>query len=95
MRFKRFLAIFIIFVLLCPASAYADEPYNNYNYDFWGSPIPAPAAYVPARIVDGRSLGINEFKKPSDLFTGRITSSMSQIREQPDSGHKRNWELTG
>ena len=70
MRFKRFLAIFIIFVLLCPASAYADEPYNNYNYDFWGSPIPAPAAYVPARIVDGRSLGIYDFKKTSDLFTG-------------------------
>ena len=94
MRFKRFLAIFIIFVLLCPASAYADEPYNNYNYDFWGSPIPAPAAYVPARIVDGRSLGIYEFKKPSDLFTGPDNKLYVA-----DSGNNRivvineNWEL--
>jgi len=94
LRFKRFLAIFIIFVLLCPASAYADEPYNNYNYDFWGSPIPAPAAYVPARIVDGRSLGIYEFKKPSDLFTGPDNKLYVA-----DSGNNRivvineNWEL--
>ncbi|HEY8348374.1 MAG TPA: gluconolactonase [Clostridia bacterium] len=70
MRLRKILTAVIIFILLCPATAYADEPYNNYNYDFWGTPVPAPAAYLPSRIIDGRSLGTYEFRKPQDLFTG-------------------------
>jgi len=70
LRARRILAIIFIFILLCPAAAHADDPYSNYNYDFWGTPIPAPAAYVPSRIINGTSLGIGSFNKPSDIFTG-------------------------
>lgn len=94
MRARRILAIVFIFVLLCPAVAHADEPYSNYNYDFWGTPIPAPAAYVPSRIIDGRALDIDNFNKPSDLFTGPDNRLYVA-----DSGNSRivvineNWEL--
>lgn len=70
MRFKKILAVSIIFILLCPAVVHADDPYSNYTYDFWGTPVPAPAAYVPDKIIDGASLGIGSFNKPSDLFVG-------------------------
>jgi len=94
LRARKILAIAFIFILLCPAAAHADDPYSNYNYDFWGTPIPAPAAYVPSRIIDGTSLGIESFSKPSDLFTGPDNRLYVA-----DSGNNRivvineNWKL--
>mgnify|MGYP003880209075 CR=1 FL=1 len=74
--------------------AFADEPYTSYNYDYWGTPIPAPAAYVPSMIIDGKSLGIEPFNNPSDLITGQDNKVYIA-----DTGNNRiviideNWKL--
>jgi DNA-binding beta-propeller fold protein YncE len=94
LKMKKFLIVFIIFTLMSSTTAFADEPYSSYTYDFWGSPVAAPAAYVPARVIDGRSLGIDSFKNPNDLFTGPDNKMYIA-----DAGNNRivvindNWEL--
>lgn len=94
MKVNRFFAVLTIFVLFSSTYAFADEPFSSYTYDYWGAPIPAPAAYIPARIVDGSSLGINDFKSPADLFTAPDHKIYIA-----DSGNNRivvvneNWEL--
>lgn len=44
------------------------NPYPSYTFDFWGNPVPAPQAYVPAGSVDGVDLGVSSLKEPRDLF---------------------------
>ncbi len=94
MKVKKFLIMFMILVLLNSTTAFAEEPYSSYTYDYWGSPIAAPAAYIPARIVDGTSLGIDAFKTPNDLFAGPDNKIYIA-----DTGNNRivilneNWEL--
>ena len=47
--------------------AHAD-PYPSYTYDFWKNPVPAPQAYLPARIVSGDDIGAGPLNQPRDLF---------------------------
>ncbi len=70
--FKRFLAAAFAGVLMIGNTASlavsADEPYDVYNYDRWGEPIPSQAGYIADRAVSGDDLGIGHFKDPSDLY---------------------------
>ena len=46
-------------VILCgytAISASAKEPYDVYNYDRWGEPIPSQAGYTAERAVSGGSV---------------------------------------
>ena len=38
--------------MLC-SSAFADQPYEGYNYDWWGDPVPSQTGYVVDRVVTG------------------------------------------
>lgn len=49
-------------------TASAKEPYDVYNYDRWGEPIPSQAGYTAERAVSGHDLGVGAFDMPSDIF---------------------------
>ena len=55
-------------VTLCTSVAYADEPYNGYNYDWWGDPVPSQNGYVVDRVVSGDDIGVGAFDEPTDMF---------------------------
>ena len=51
------------------AKAASSAPYQSYNYTYWMDAAPAPAAYLPAKAVTGKDLGIGDFVEPTDLYT--------------------------
>ena len=55
-------------VMLMSSVAYADEPYDGYNYDWWEDPVPSQNGYVVDRVVNGADIGIGDFKEPEDMF---------------------------
>lgn len=46
----------------------AFEPYKSYTYDYWLEAVPAPLPYVLLKTIDGKKLGVGEFKSPGDVF---------------------------
>ncbi len=48
--------------------AYADEPYDGYNYDWWGDPVPSQNGYVVQRVITGADLGVGALTEPGDMF---------------------------
>lgn len=48
--------------------AYADEPYDGYNYDWWGDPVPSQNGYVVQRVVTGSDIGVGALTEPGDMF---------------------------
>lgn len=72
MKPKRCMVLLLMIVVLLSAQAvYADAPYNSYTYDYWGTPVPSPAPYLPVRIIDGASLGVGNFSSPMDIFVSQ------------------------
>ncbi len=49
-------------------TAFADEPYDVYNYNYLGEAVPSQAGYLAERAVSGLDLGTTALKSPSDLF---------------------------
>ncbi|HKM18107.1 MAG: hypothetical protein GX228_03130 [Firmicutes bacterium] len=64
-------AIILILMLLLGTTALAVEslvvPYESYTYDFWGSPVPAPHAYLPVRMMTGLDMGAEQLSNPQDI----------------------------
>lgn len=69
---KRILTSLLSGVLLIGGgagiTASAGEPYDVYNYDRWGDPIPSQAGYIADRAVSGYDLGIGPMSNPSDIY---------------------------
>ena len=53
---------------LCTSVAFADEPYEGYNYDWWGDPVPSQNGYIVDKVVTGADIGVGSFSEPSDMF---------------------------
>lgn len=49
-------------------TAFADEPYNGYSYDWWGDTVPSQNGYVVDRVVSGQDIGCGVLTSPADLF---------------------------
>lgn len=49
-------------------TAFADEPYSGYNYDWWGDTVPSQNGYVVDKVVSGQDIGCGPFTSPNDLF---------------------------
>lgn len=49
-------------------TAFADEPYDVYNYNYLGEAVPSQAGYLAERAVSGLDLGTTALKSPSDLY---------------------------
>ena len=65
---RKFLIILLAMLILSVDIVYAAEPYNSYTYDYWGTPVPSPAPYIPVSIITGESLKTVDFVNPTDLF---------------------------
>ncbi|OUS78114.1 gluconolactonase [Paenibacillus sp. MY03] len=78
MKLKKIFLLLLVVTFLGQfqvSLAQAEAPYPEYNYSYWGKTVPSPVAYLPSRIIDGKSLGIGDFKNPEDIYTasdGRI-----------------------
>ncbi|MBR1823822.1 MAG: hypothetical protein IJ779_06265 [Ruminococcus sp.] len=69
--YKRLTAALVSAVLISgisPLCAFADQPYDSYNYDRWGDAVPSQAGYTTDRTVSGYDLDIGTFSSPSDIF---------------------------
>ncbi len=55
-------------VMLGTCVAYADEPYDGYNYDWWEDPVPSQNGYVVDKVITGADMGIGSLSEPSDIF---------------------------
>ena len=66
------LAMTLLLVSLLPLTVYAGTPYLNYNYNYWGQGVPAPAAYIPVMSVGGKNIdpSLGDFISPMDLKVG-------------------------
>ncbi len=53
---------------LLTSTAFADEPYTGYNYDWWGDPVPSQNGYVVDKVYTGLDMGIDSLSEPSDMF---------------------------
>ena len=49
-------------------TAFADEPYTGYSYDWWGDTVPSQNGYVVDKVVSGQDIGCGNLTSPSDLF---------------------------
>ena len=69
---KRAISLFcvaVIFAGIVMQTALAYEPYDGYNYDWWGDPVPSQNGYVPEFQVRGDQIaGAGSFSEPNDLF---------------------------
>lgn len=65
-RFCTLLLFFALLFLMIPVAEAV--PYRSYIYDFWETAVPAPQAYLPARVVYGTDLGVGDLDSPQDLF---------------------------
>lgn len=70
-RFKKLFTGFIASILTISnmvLPAFADEPYEVYNYDRWGEAIPSQAGYLAERSISGEDFNIEHFSSPNDIF---------------------------
>lgn len=77
--FKRIAAAALAAVIAAStfaSTAFADEPYYGYNYDWWGDPIPSQNGYVVDRTVSGIDLGIGTFSELNDIFVDEETGDI-------------------
>lgn len=56
-------------------TAVADEPYNSYNYDFWGDTVPSQNSYTASKSVTGKEMNLSRLSDPEDpLFVSEDAS---------------------
>lgn len=72
MRRVLVMLVLLVMILLMPTTTVVQAivPYSSYVYDEWADDVPAPQAYVPSREINGRDLGIGDFKSPQDICVG-------------------------
>ena len=65
---KKLLALSMAAVtaMTMSVTAFADEPYNSYNYDTWEDAIPSQSGYRVERTVTGEEMGLDRLTDPED-----------------------------
>lgn len=66
-RYRKLRWLFLLLTIAVGSQTAAAAPYESYNYVHSGDPIPAPAAYLPLRQINGEQLGAGKFNAPEDL----------------------------
>ncbi len=72
-KMKKIATAVVSFVLAaCSLSStvFADQPYEGYNYDWWGDPVPSQTGYVVDRVITGL-----------DFKTGKRYNTEAQLKE--------------
>ena len=64
-------------------TAFADEPYNSYNYDSWDDAIPSQSAYRVETTITGAEMKIDRLRDPADpLYMGEDAPlTLSEARD--------------
>ncbi|MBQ7707067.1 MAG: NHL repeat-containing protein, partial [Lachnospiraceae bacterium] len=68
---KILLTVVLILSVTVPVAAYSNVPYSTYTYNYDGSTVESPHAYVPKSVIGGHDLGIGEFSSPEDMCTDK------------------------
>ncbi|UVI31982.1 NHL repeat-containing protein [Paenibacillus spongiae] len=69
-------------------------PYDSYNYSYWEEAVPAPAPYLPSKVISGEDLDIGGLNSPQDMFV-----SEDRLIYIADTGNNRivvldaDWKL--
>lgn len=58
-------------------TAFADEPYNSYNYDSWEDAVPSQSAYMVETTITGAEMGLSRLRDPSDPLYVSDTAPLS------------------
>ena len=72
-KMKKIATAVVSFVLAAyslSTTVFADQPYEGYNYDWWGDPVPSQTGYVVDRVITGR-----------DFKTGKRYNTEAQLKE--------------
>ena len=72
-KMKKIATAVVSFVLAAcslATTAFADQPYEGYNYDWWDDPVPSQTGYVVDRVVTGL-----------DFKTGTRYNTEAQLKE--------------
>jgi len=59
------LSLAAVTALSLSVTAFADEPYNSYNYDNWDDAIPSQSAYRVEKTVTGAEMKLEKLRDPS------------------------------
>ena len=69
--------------LTMSVTAFADEPYNSYNYDNWDAAIPSQAGYTVEKVLSGQSMDFSKLRDQSDplYISDTESTSLSEARD--------------
>lgn len=75
----KYFLICIFYLIFVNSNCLADSislnnnvvPYTSYIYNYWEEPVPVPPPYIPDKFITGNTIGIDSFKKASDLYVSR------------------------
>ena len=56
-------------------TAFADEPYTGYNYDWWNDPIPSQNGFVVDKVIDGSDMGLDKLD-----YSDKSSTMQEQLR---------------
>ncbi|MCB6615977.1 tetratricopeptide repeat protein [Ruminococcus sp. 210702-SL.1.03] len=64
-------------------TAFADEPYESYNYDNWDEAIPSQSAYTVQKTVTGADMGLSRLSDPADplFYSEEASASLSEAKD--------------
>ena len=69
---KKLLCVLLTIILTCSFMAqavFAEDPYESYNYDAWGSAVPSQNGYIVKDTITGADMGLEQLSDPeSPLF---------------------------
>ena len=64
-------------------TAFADEPYESYNYDNWDEAIPSQSGYTVQKTVTGTDMGLDRLSDPADelYFSENASVSLNEAKD--------------
>lgn len=69
---KKLLCVLLTVILTCSLMAqaiFAEDPYESYSYDAWGSAVPSQNGYIVKDTITGADMGLEQLSDPeSPLF---------------------------
>ncbi len=90
-KMKKIVTVALTAVMAVSAfsvTAFADQPYEGYNYDWWGDPVPSQTGYVVDRVVTGLDFdnGVRynsdaDLQKIADQFGKTYFASQADLEE--------------
>lgn len=77
------LSLAICTALTMSVTAFADVPYESYNYDYWDDAIPSQSGYTVQKIVSGKDMGLDRLSDPNDelYYSPNASTTLNEARD--------------